>query len=72
MNSHSNEWNGIEKTNLNTTLVRIYLGKMDNDSDEMEQSQLWNICVDILKTLTRSRRVSVNREYLISGGMRYE
>ena len=32
----------------------------DDDSEEMEQYQHWNICVDVLKTLTRCRRVSIS------------
>ena len=49
------EWNGIEECNLNEVLLQIYHGKKDDVQDK--ESPLWEVCVDILKTLTHSRKV---------------
>merc|ERR1712141_980163 len=48
------EWNGIEECNLNEVVLQIYHGKKDDMQDQ--ESQLWEVCVDILKTLTHSRK----------------
>lgn len=59
------EWNGIEDINVNAVLSQIYLEEKDTYSDKKDQSELWKVCVDLLRALTRSRRVSWKLIYSI-------
>ena len=60
------EWSGIEDMNVNAVLSQIYLGEKNANTDKKDQRELWNVCVDILRALTHSRRVSWKRIYFIS------